>query len=125
MKTSTLRLACSILFALALAATAACDTDATAAAASDDAPLADARSSAPSAFLVVRPDQRRCAAPMCGGYFVKRANYATTRCADGEYRAECYVPAISYDAVGFDDGERDYFDGRVHAGLTLVKGKVA
>src|SRR5204863_1544510 len=78
-----------------------------------------------SAYLLVRPDLRRCAAPMCGGYFVQRANYGTTRCADGVYRGECYVPAASYAALGFDDGERDYFDGRVRAGLTLVKGKLA
>jgi hypothetical protein len=126
MKTSHVRLACSILFAIALAATAACDTDAPAATtATDDAPLADARTSVPSAYLVVRADQRRCASPMCGGFFVQRANYGTTRCADGVYRSECYVATISYDALGLQDGERDYLDGRVRAGLTLVKGKVA
>ena len=119
----------SLSFAFALGTLAACDVDATNATSNvtttDDAPAAEARTTVPSVYLVVRPDQRRCASPMCGGFFVKRANYGTTRCADGVYKDECYVPAISYAALGFDDGERDYFDGRVRAGLALVKAKVA
>jgi len=27
-----------------------------------------------STFYLVRPDLRRCASPMCGGYFVRRVN---------------------------------------------------
>jgi hypothetical protein len=126
MKTSKLLL---VSFALALGALAACDADAPATSGIDDAIVtdapADARSSVPSVYLAVRPDQRRCAAPMCGGYFVQRANYATTRCADGVYRGECYVPAISFAALDLDAGEQDYFDGRIHAGFALVRGKVA
>jgi hypothetical protein len=116
----------SLSFVFALGSLAACDVDATSATSiTDEAPAAEARTTVPSVYLVIRPDLRRCASPMCGGFFVKRANYGTTRCADGSYKDECYVPAISTTALGFDDGERDYFDGRARAGLTLVKAKLA
>ena len=36
-------------------------------------------------FLVTRPDYRRCMAPLCGGYYVKRVNAVTSRCGDGSY----------------------------------------
>jgi len=49
-----------------------------------------------STFFTVRPDLRRCAAPMCGGYFVKRVNQPATRCANGKKLAECYVASIDW-----------------------------
>jgi hypothetical protein len=73
-----------VLFALALGALAACDADAPATTLNDDA-AAGARSTPATAYLVVRADLRRCAAPMCGGLFVSRANYATVKCADGGF----------------------------------------
>ncbi|HMJ26230.1 MAG TPA: DUF6748 domain-containing protein, partial [Pyrinomonadaceae bacterium] len=36
--------------------------------------------SSTSTFYTVREDMRRCASPMCGGYFVKRVNLPLTRC---------------------------------------------
>jgi hypothetical protein len=46
---------------------------------------------APSYYVVTRRDLRRCVSPLCGGYYVKSANQATTTCADGSQQAECYV----------------------------------
>jgi hypothetical protein len=40
---------------------------------------------------LARVDLRRCARPLCGGYFVSAVNQATTRCADGSVARECYV----------------------------------
>ena len=34
-------------------------------------------------FVVTRHDIRKCISPLCGGFFVKRVNQATTPCADG------------------------------------------
>jgi hypothetical protein len=45
-------------------------------------------------YYSVRRDLRRCVSPLCGGFFVKRVNHATTRCADGAARAECYVAEL-------------------------------
>ncbi len=49
-----------------------------------------------STFYTLRPDFRRCAAPLCGGYFIKRVNQAVTRCADGRNMSECYVASIDW-----------------------------
>ena len=49
-----------------------------------------------SNYFTVRRDLRRCASPMCGGYFVKLVNQAQTRCADGRDMAECYVVRIDW-----------------------------
>ncbi|HQY61914.1 MAG: hypothetical protein IPQ09_16110 [Myxococcales bacterium] len=56
----------------------------------EDALKADGRST----FYFARHDDRRCASPMCGGAWVRRVNYPTTRCSDGTYQAECYVSEL-------------------------------
>jgi hypothetical protein len=53
---------------------------------------ADAASA--TAHVLVRPDPRMCPSPRCGGAWVRRVNHATTRCADGAARAECYVTSV-------------------------------
>jgi len=57
------------------------------------------RSSAPS-YLTLRRDVRRCAAPLCGGFFVDAVNQETLRCADGSRSAECYVADLDLSALG-------------------------
>lgn len=42
-------------------------------------------------IYVVRPDPRLCPSPLCGGYWVSRANRSSTRCHDGLLRPRCYV----------------------------------
>jgi hypothetical protein len=49
-------------------------------------------------IYVARPDPRACPSPLCGGYWVARANHARTRCHDGLLRPRCYVT----DAVDVD-----------------------
>jgi len=49
-----------------------------------------------STFYLLRPDLRRCASPMCGGYFVRRVNSGLTRCANGRQMSECYVANIDW-----------------------------
>lgn len=50
-------------------------------------------------YYTVRNDTRGCQAPLCGGYFVTRANKAMTHCADGISRPECYVANIDLTAA--------------------------
>jgi hypothetical protein len=52
------------------------------------------RSSA--AYYTLRRDLRRCASPMCGGYWVKQVNQTLTRCVDGTSKSECYVAGIEW-----------------------------
>lgn len=47
-------------------------------------------------YFLVRRDVRRCASPLCGGYFVKRVNQSWTRCANGRRMPECYVAEIDW-----------------------------
>ena len=47
-------------------------------------------------YYTVRADLRRCASPMCGGFFIKLVNHVRTRCADGRNMAECYVAEIDW-----------------------------
>ncbi|MGH9968831.1 MAG: DUF6748 domain-containing protein [Pyrinomonadaceae bacterium] len=49
-----------------------------------------------STYYSLRPDLRRCASPLCGGYFVRRVNQSRTRCADGKLKTECYVAEIDW-----------------------------
>src|SRR5258708_6151734 len=69
--------------------------------------------SSSSTFYAVRADLRRCVSPMCGGYFVRRVNLPTTRCANGQYVAQCYVAEIDW------NGQRE-----VDAGKALLCGDV-
>jgi hypothetical protein len=49
-----------------------------------------------SSFYTIRRDLRRCASPMCGGYFIKLVNKPRTRCANGSSLSECYVASIDW-----------------------------
>ena len=52
-----------------------------------------------STYYALRRDFRRCIAPICGGYWVKRVNYTSTRCLDGRYAAECYVADLDLSLI--------------------------
>ena len=47
-----------------------------------------------STYYRLGRDLRRCASPLCGGYFTKRVNSGSTRCGDGRRKSECYVAEI-------------------------------
>ena len=56
-------------------------------------------------FYTIRRDLRRCASPMCGGYFIKLVNQSRTRCANGRSMTECYVASIEWN--GLPEPDRD------------------
>lgn len=67
----------------------------------------DANSSTDSAsYVTLRRDVRRCAAPLCGGFFVSRANRLTTECVDGSRSSSCYVAELDLSALGLSDEQR-------------------
>lgn len=74
-------------------------------------------------FVVTRRDGRKCAAPACGGYFVKRVNEATTVCADGTKAPECYVSSISFPSLGLSSREEQQFLRALTEGRALIKAK--
>jgi Domain of unknown function (DUF6748) len=68
-----------------------------------------------STYYVVQRDRRRCASPLCGGYFVKRANQTLTHCADGVRRSRCYVPSIDWNGQPEVEPERAVLRGSVES----------
>lgn len=48
----------------------------------------------PYGYFEVRKDLRRCVSPLCGGFWLRRLNAQTTRCADGAMQRECYVAEL-------------------------------
>ena len=69
-------------------------------------------------YIVTRQDTRRCAAPLCGGVFVKKVNAATTKCFDGVVRSECYVGSL--DLLGLAGAEASR--GAILQSRALVEG---
>lgn len=58
-----------------------------------------------SNFYTIRRDVRRCASPMCGGYFIRPVNQSRMRCANGRNMRECYVATIEWGSLS--QPERD------------------
>jgi hypothetical protein len=88
------------------------------------APAPTAKDAA-SYLIVTQVDMRKCASPMCGGYFVRAVNQALTRCADGSFRKECHVFTLNTDALGWTDDQRALFQEQFASGHALVKGRLA
>lgn len=74
-------------------------------------------------FQVTRRDFRKCAAPLCGGFFVKRVNEEKTLCANGTKQAECYVSAIQLNGTGLSEREQQTFLAALESGKALVKAR--
>lgn len=68
---------------------------------------------AASMYFTIRKDLRRCAAPMCGGYFVRAVNKVRTKCADGRTASECYVGEIDWNG-----------NGKVEPNAALLRGEI-
>jgi eight-cysteine-cluster-containing protein len=77
-----------------------------------------------STFYQARADLRRCVDPLCGGLWVKRVGRKLTKCADGKYANECYVPRVDLSAVGLNEEEQNVFATRFEANRGLVRGYI-
>lgn len=73
-------------------------------------------------LIVTRVDTRKCAYPMCGGYFVKAVNQALTRCADGSLQKACHAVQLNANALGWTDDQRATFEAEFAQGHALVRG---
>lgn len=93
---------------LALGVLSACSSGTTSEGVSDEASRAMetvGKDSAPlslpaSEFFALTRDMRRCASPLCGGYWVRALNRILTRCADGSAARQCYVAEADFRAAG-------------------------
>ena len=67
-----------------------------------------------SVYYAVREDLRRCASPLCGGYWVSRVNLPRTLCIDGRWAKECYVAEIAWeDQPEIDPSRRALLRGTI------------
>jgi hypothetical protein len=87
---------------LAAFACSAADVDRPAAEESALSTSAQDLRAAASSYVTLRRDLRRCASPLCGGFFADAVNQDSLRCADGSRAAECYVFDLDLSALGLD-----------------------
>lgn len=82
-------------------------------------------------YFEVWTDFRKCAAPMCGGFYLYRLNRSSTVCHNGTSRASCYTPELDWSesqlsaetqAVFLDAAARDAMS---YGAIALVRGRFA
>lgn len=73
-------------------------------------------------YYSVRRDFRRCVAPLCGGWYVKRVNQTWTPCPGGgpSYdpnwtTGECYVAEADFSAAGLESAAGELWRGTVRS----------
>lgn len=66
-----------------------------------------------STFFTVRPDLRRCASPMCGGFYVRPVNHLLVPCANRRLMAECYVAKIDWNGQSQVDTRKALLRGEL------------
>ena len=81
---------------------------------SEKASAPDDRAST-SGFYSFRRDLRRCASPLCGGYFIRLVNQSRTRCANNRFQRECYVASIEWNGQAEPDNQRALLRGSMRA----------
>lgn len=117
-----------IVTAFVLAGVAACaDSEGVDEFATDDSGQADESKTdlgGTYTYYSITRDLRRCAFPMCSGYWVSRVNTSTTRCADGTWAASCYVAEVRWPMLGVNETTLATVQDRLHTGSVLVRGTV-
>lgn len=68
-------------------------------------------------YFIAEHDNRRCASPICGGYWVSPVNASSARCVDGSTAARCYVAALDLAALGIGVTSLD--------GAVIYRGRIA
>lgn len=77
-----------------------------------------------STYFTIRQDMRKCAAPLCGGFFVQRVNKPATVCADASRQAECYVAEIDLSALNATEEQKAALLASITTGNVLLRGSV-
>jgi len=60
----------------------------------------------PYGYFGIAKDVRKCAFPMCGGWFLTSLNRSATRCPDGRDAASCYTPVLDWSAAGLPEDQQ-------------------
>jgi hypothetical protein len=76
-------------------------------------------------FVLTHLDFRRCAAPICGGYFVKAVNLNRTTCAGGIPADECHAFRLDFSRSGIGAEAATRFEQELFAQqYGLVRGRL-
>lgn len=72
----------------------------------------------------VEHDQRRCAAPLCGGFWVREVGQPTTTCADGSVADACYVAEIDWSRGLISPGRQRRVTDAAYRDAARIRGRL-
>ena len=80
-------------------------------------------------YFEISADLRKCAAPVCGGWFLSRLNRPLTRCHDGRLASTCYTPVLDWSQANLSEDQKGMlldacYQGAVSEGVhAIVRGR--
>ncbi len=74
-------------------------------------------------YVRVRRDLRKCASPLCGGFFVSALNKRALRCIDGSLSESCYVAEIDWSKTSLSSSQIIELEN-APAGQVIVFGQI-
>lgn len=83
----------------------------------------DRRSS--STHFTVTPDYRKCASPMCGGWFVTAVNRKSMKCPDRTTQKQCYVGTNQINIPGLTDDQVNLLRQAMYDSRVLIQGELS
>jgi uncharacterized protein DUF6748 len=92
---------------------------------------ADAAVDGAYTYFEIKADLRKCASPVCGGFFVDRVNRSSTKCVDGTYADACYAPELDLSEADVPDTTMDKLVSAANASAlatgpsVIVRGRFA
>src|SRR5262245_10414959 len=75
-------------------------------------------------YVRVRPDQRMCPSPMCGGWWARRVNRETIVCGNGMASPECYAATLDLSALNANEQRRTMLTQALADGTPLLRGRL-
>jgi hypothetical protein len=76
-------------------------------------------------YYRVQQDFRKCASPLCGGFFITALNRGVMTCSDGSKSESCYVAKIDWHDTGLDPDQIREMEAATANGRVIVLGRTA
>ena len=75
-------------------------------------------------FYTVKPDLRKCASPMCAGWFIKPVNRKEMQCPDGTKKSECYVGSSKVNIKGLSNDQKTVLNNAMYQSAVILKAQL-
>ena len=75
-------------------------------------------------FYTIKPDLRKCASPICGGWYINPVNRKKMRCPDGTKKSECYVGSSKVNIEGLSSDQKTTLNNAMHQSAVLLKAQL-